>query len=99
MNALKQLQAAIRKFLGLVTPPSEPRAPGTPGRRGKPAANLTLQGLTKAEADRAAAAIQADIEKALGHPVTMIHLGHVKVKLVEPCDCRECQRRKKAQWN
>ncbi len=93
MNALKQLQAAIRKFLGLVTPPSEPEP------RGKPAASLTLQGLTKAEADRAAAAIQEDIEKALGHPVTMIHLGHVKVKLMTPCNCRDCLRRRKAPWN
>ena len=94
MNAFQKMQAAIRKFLGLVIPPAEPEP------RGKPGASLTVQGLTKAEADRAARAIQGDIEKALGHPITLIDLGVVKVKLkTAPCDCPACKRRRMAPWN
>ena len=102
MNALQKLQAAIRKFLGLTKPP---RPNGVmlddPQTASKPAATLIMQGVNEAEADRAAAAIQADIERAIGHPVTLIHLGHVTVKLkpITACNCPDCQRRRKAPWN
>ena len=82
MKTMKELQAAIRKLLGLGTPPAEPQD--------KAAADQTV---------KAFAAIKADLETALGHPVVMIDLGTVKVKLTTPCNCKNCQRRRKAPWN
>lgn len=57
--------------------------------------------LTPEEAERIAAEIQAQLEKATGKKLTVVHLG--KFQLVPPgkieCKCLACRIKAQAQWN
>ena len=92
MDALKRVQAAIRKFLSLVIPP------GVPEQRPKPPPKphfvlTATHNLSKAEGDKMAEAVRQELERQTGQELTVIHLGSV------PCVCDQCRRQRAAQWN
>ena len=91
MSTLQKVQAAIRKFLSLVIPPSEPEARPKP-----PAPHFTFTtpaDLTKDESEKMADAIREELERQTGKKLIVMHLGSV------PCNCPHCRRKAMAPWN
>ena len=100
MDALRKVQAAIKKFLGLVIPPAVPeyREPAEPRATAAavPFSFHTPEGMPEAEARKLAEDVRKTIEAKTGKPMQLICLGVIKPA---PCDCPQCQRQRAAQWN
>ena len=94
MDALRKVQAAIKKFLGLVTPPGTPEPRATAAA--VPFSFHTPEGMPEAEARKLAEDVRKTIEAKTGKPMQLICLGVIKPA---PCNCPQCQRARVAQWN
>ena len=97
MEALKKVQAAIRKFLSLVIPPAEPDPtrlpPPAPHKKPIPFGFTTPPGMTEPEARKLAEEVKETLERQTGKKLIIMHLGSV------PCNCPQCRARAMAPWN
>ena len=88
MDALKKVQEAIKKFLGLGAQPATAAV--------MPFAFTVPEGMPEAEARRLAEEVRKAIELQTGRPMELICLG---VVTAPPCDCLQCQMKRAAKWN